>query len=439
MCLVYSIPFLSATSHCNSRVTTDTPDLPIANGRDSPQGSTHLEDVERATFVGLNQFETEKGTLTGLPLLKNQFHAMMLKKTLYTRRNWILLLVQILIPVILTIVTVLITKSFVISETLPALEITLDKYINPVVILSNHASADSPGGRFSAEYSKMIQDHNHPTTLVNLPDVRDYIINLTGPELVSFNDRYLIGVTVEDNNITTWFNNQPYHTIPLSLDVSFNAMLKAHCPDCSISVVNEPLPFTFDTRLQMLRAGNNMGFQLASNVGFSMCFVAAFYVIFYIRERVTKAKLLQFVSGINIWTFWSTAFLWDVITFLLTAVIVMFTVLVFQEEGWKSASDMWRLFVLLSSFVWCVLPFVYLFSMIFDVPSSGFIKTVMVGIFLGIACFYVVFSLESPILELEHVAEKMTWVFLVVPHFALTQGLSNLNIINSIIPVRERN
>lgn len=95
-----------------------------------------------------------------------------------------------------------------------------------------------------------------------------------------------------------------------------------------------------------------------------------------------------------------------------------------------------RLFVLLFCFVWCVLPFVYLFSMIFDIPSSGFIKTVMVGIFLGIALFYVVFSLESPILELEHVAEKMTWIFLVVPHFALTQGLSNLNVINSIIPVR---
>lgn len=409
-----------------------------ASGRDSPQGSINSEELERATFVSLNHFETEKGTLTGLPLIKNQIAAMLLKKTIYTRRNWILLLVQILIPVILTIITVLITKSFVVSETLPALEITLDSYktINPVALLANHATkADSPGGRFVAQYSKLFDNPELPRTLVTLPDVREYIVNLTGPELVSFNDRYLIGVTVEDEHITTWFNNQPYHTVPLTLDVTFNAMLKAHCPECSISVTNEPLPFTFDSRIQMLRAGNNMGFQLASNIGFSMCFVAAFYVIFYIRERVTKAKLLQFVSGINIWTFWSTAFLWDLITFVFTVIVVMLTVLVFQEDGWKTADDMGRLFILLFCFVWCVLPFVYLFSMIFDIPSSGFIKTVMFGIFLGIACFYVVFSLESPILELEHVAEKMTWVFLAVPHFALTQGLSNLNVINSIIPV----
>lgn len=418
------------------RVTTDSPDA-ITNGRDSPEGSPQLGDVERATFVGLNNFETEKGTLTGASLLKTHIQAMMLKKTLFTRRNWILLLVQIMIPVILTIVTVLITKSFVIGDTLPSLEITLERYNDPVAILSNHATdPNSPGGRFAAQYSKMFENPKSPRTLVHVDNVRDFVINLTGPELVSFNDRYLMGVTVEDDNITTWFNNQPYHTVPLSLDVTFNALLKEHCPECSISVINEPLPFTFDSRLQMLRAGNNMGFQLASNVGFSMCFVAAFYIIFYIRERVTKAKLLQFVSGINIWTFWATAFLWDMITFVLTIITVMVTVLVFQEEGWRTGDDMWRLFVLLFCFAWCVLPFVYLFSMIFDIPSSGFIKTVMVGVFLGIALFYVVFSLESPILELEHVAEKMTWVFLAVPHFALTQGLNNLNIINSIIPVR---
>lgn len=426
------------------RVTTDAPEVSQSNGLmgvndSSPRNSTNLEDIERATFVSLSNFETEKGTLTGFPLVKNQIGAMLLKKTIYTKRNWILLLVQILIPVILVLVTVLITKSFVISDTLPALTISLDSYatINPVALISNHVTnVDSPGGRFAAQYSKLFNDPSTlPRTLVKVPDIRDFILNLTAPELVTFNNRYLIGVTVEDNNITTWFNNQPYHTVPLTQDVTFNALLKSVCPDCSISVTNAPMPFTFDSRLQMLRAGNNMGFQLASNVGFSMCFVAAFYVIFYIRERVSKAKLLQFVSGINIWTFWSTAFVWDVITFLFTVVVLMVAVLVFQEDGWKTHEDMGRLFVLLLCFVWCVLPFVYLFSMIFDIPSSGFIKTVMVGIFLGIAMFYVIFSLESPILELEHVAEKMTWIFLVVPHFALTQGLSNLNVINSIIPV----
>lgn len=394
--------------------------------------------MERATFVSLSSFETERGTLTGIPLITNQVKAMFLKKSIYTKRNWVLLFVQVMIPVILTVITVLITKAFVISETLPELPIHMDNYpTNPVALISNHAqNINSPGGKFSAGYSKLFTNPPTPRTLLPVNNVRDFILNLTAPELVAFNNRYLIGVTVEDDLVITWFNNQPYHTVPLSLDVTFNALLQSYCPDCSIQVTNKPLPFTFDTRLTMLRAGNNMGFQLASNIGFAMCFVAAFYIIFYIRERVSKSKLLQFVSGINIWTFWITAFLWDLVTFVFTVVVVLVTVLVFQEEGWRTADDMGRLFMLLLCFVWCVLPFVYLFSMVFDVPSSGFIKTVMVGIFLGLACFYVVFSLESPILELEHVAEKMTWIFLVVPYFALIQGLSNLNVINSILPVR---
>jgi ATP-binding cassette, subfamily A (ABC1), member 3 len=42
----------------------------------------------------------------------------------------------------------------------------------------------------------------------------------------------------------------------------------------------------------MLQAGNNMGFQLSFNVGFAMAFVASFFVIVYIKERVTKVNQL---------------------------------------------------------------------------------------------------------------------------------------------------
>lgn len=397
-----------------------------------------MDNVEKASFVSLASIETEKGTMTGLSLIKNQILAMMLKKTIYTQRNWILLLVQILIPVVLTILTMLINRAYTVGDVLPGLTIHMDSYpINPVAILSNHASnSNTPGGKFAEQYANLFINPPTERSLVNISGIRDYIINLSNPELVVFNSRYLIGVTVTDDAITTWFNNQLYHTIPLSLAVTYNALLKSYCPDCSITVTNEPLPFTVATRMAMLKLGNNMGFQLASNTGFSMCFVAAFYVIFYIRERVTKAKLLQFVSGINIWTFWSTAFLWDIVTFVITILILLISVLIFQEDGWRTGGDMARLFSLLFCFVWCVLPFVYLFSMIFDIPSSGFIKTVMVGIFLGLACFYVVFSLESPVLELEHVARAMTWVFLTVPHFALTQGLSNLNTMNTVERVK---
>jgi ATP-binding cassette, subfamily A (ABC1), member 3 len=67
---------------------------------------------------------------------------------------------------------------------------------------------------------------------------------------------------------------------------------------CSISVSNEPLPYRAETRMMMLQAGNNMGFQLSFNIGFAMAFVASFYVISYIKERITKVIILIMIFEI---------------------------------------------------------------------------------------------------------------------------------------------
>lgn len=367
----------------------------------------------------------------------SQIKAMVLKKSLYTWRNWILFVIQVLIPVVLTAVTVLIARTFSVGETLRALPIELDVYTNnPIVLLSNQVTvsgsvADTIVDSYTALFDNPVTERT--LQVIEGQSIPDYVTTLTSQDMVTFNARTLAGVTVDDVNVTAWFNNQAYHTIPLSLNLAYNALLKTVCPDCSISITNSPLPFTLDSRLDMLQAGNNMGFQLASNVGFSMAFVAAFYIIFYIKERVSRAKLLQFVSGINIWTFWLTAFAWDVITFVLTTLFMVATLAVFQETGWSTGDEIGRVILLSVCFVWAILPFVYLFSMLFEIPSSGFIKTVMVGIFLGIAVFYTTYSLS--ILDMEALGNGLTWAFLIVPHFALISGLGNLNVMNTVVSV----
>ena len=73
---------------------------------------------------------------------------------------------------------------------------------------------------------------------------------------------------------------------------------------------------------------------------------------------------------------------------------MVLTLLAFQEDGWSTGDELGRVILLSVCFVWAILPLVYLMSLLFDIPSSGFIKTVMLGIFLGIAVFYTVYSLE---------------------------------------------
>lgn len=112
--------------------------------------------------------------------------------------------------------------------------------------------------------------------------------------LVRLNSQYLTAATVgnyDNDTIIAWFNNQPFHTAPLTMNLAHNAVARAMLgADHSIRVINSPIPFTFDSRMTMLSAGNNMGFQLATNVGFAMAFVSAFYVMSYIKVRSIKCS-----------------------------------------------------------------------------------------------------------------------------------------------------
>lgn len=377
--------------------------------------------------------------LLGGNFLWSQIRAMFLKKTLYTWRNWVLLLIQILIPVTMVAITVLIGRTFSVGGQLRALPITMDMYTNnPVALLASEVTdAQSTGAAILRNYQRMFEDPPTERQLQELPQgtsITDHILGLTNQELVSFNARTLVGLSLQNEEIVAWFNNQPYHTIPLAMNLAYNALLKTSCADCSISITNHPLPFRVESRQEMVQAGNNMGFLLASNIGDSMAFVAAFYIIFYIKERVSRSKLMQFVSGVNIWTFWFTAYVWDLVTFLITTGVMVASLAVFQEDGWSTGDELGRVYLMTVFFVWAVLPLVYLFSMLFQIPSDGFIKALLLGIFLGVVVFYTVYALN--LLGSDNISEAITWAFMIVPFFALTSALGRFNDMNTVVSVR---
>jgi hypothetical protein len=78
--------------------------------------------------------------LSGYPLIINQFIAMLLKKFFSTLRNWFLLILQIALPVVLLIITVLDARGYVPKSTFPSLKISLDPYNEPITVMSGIAN-----------------------------------------------------------------------------------------------------------------------------------------------------------------------------------------------------------------------------------------------------------------------------------------------------------
>lgn len=212
----------------------------------------------------------------------HQIVALFVKKYLQTRRRWLMLLIQISIPAIFIIITVLSERSRDRFSELPRLPFTFEFYKETVTVLQ----IDSETNDIGIQYKAMFDDTNHRLLTVIGTSIEDYILDVYKNKLVVVNRAYVVGASIlgKANSITAWFNNQPYHAAPLAVNLVHNAVLRARLgEDYGIRVTNSPMPFSSEVRRQMIHFGSTMGFQLAINVAFAMAFVAAFYVLTYMR------------------------------------------------------------------------------------------------------------------------------------------------------------
>ncbi|XP_063925793.1 phospholipid-transporting ATPase ABCA3-like isoform X3 [Zophobas morio] len=359
--------------------------------------------------------------LTGSQLIKNQFLAMLMKKTLSVIRTYVLQFIQILMPVAFLVVAIIVSRNSNRPGDLPSLPITLDSYDKPVTLVEELVSS---------KYSQMYLNTLKGYEVQKVDNITSTMLRLTETIPATVRMRYIVGATFDSayagfiTVITAWFNNNPYHSPPLALGLVLNLIFKEVVGNQgSISFVNNPLPYTAESKVQQLLQGNSMGFQLAFNIGFSMAFVSSFYVLFYVKERVCKSKHLQFVSGVKVYIFWIMSFLCDLVTFIVTIIAVIITLVCFQEDGFRSANDLARIFLLLFYFGCSMLPMMYVSSYFFNVPSTGYTRMTLFSVFTGVAAFLVVQVLSTPGLDLEYVADTLHWIFLVVPHYSLATGI----------------
>jgi ATP-binding cassette subfamily A (ABC1) protein 3 len=121
------------------------------------------------------------------------------------------------------------------------------------------------------------------------------------------------------------------------------------------------------------------GFSIAFNILFGMGFLASSFVIFLINERSSRAKHCQFVSGVRIITFWASTFCWDFINFLLPCLLLMLVFWAFGVEALIGDGRVFSILLLFLLYGWAILPCMYIFSFLFNVPSSGVVWLTMLN------------------------------------------------------------
>ncbi|XP_063839916.1 phospholipid-transporting ATPase ABCA3-like isoform X2 [Scylla paramamosain] len=374
-----------------------------------------------------------------MPLLKNsgcllllqQFWAMLVKKVLYTFRNKFLTFAQNVIPVAFLILALVVVQTLPgVNDAPPEVHFSLNNFDGTVTTLQvmdpNNQTKELLGGLTGVFKGRNVlesvpPDANHTTE----------ILEEAARDLPSFNQHNMVSLSINGGqdraSILAFFNNQPFHTPPLALALADIAVVRAFTNNNNITITtsNHPLPRTDIEKLTQDQR-QNLGFQIGFNLAFGMSFLAASFVIFLIQERSSKAKHLQFVSGVNFVTYWLASAIWDYLLFIIPCCLCLLCLALFGMKGLSEGEQLGRIFLVMLMYCWASLPLMYLCSFFFSIPSGGFTKMIMVNIITGMATIITVTILRIPDLELQDVAQLLDWIFLLFPSYAMAAAITDI-------------
>uniref|UniRef100_A0A8C1PM87 ABC transporter domain-containing protein n=1 Tax=Cyprinus carpio TaxID=7962 RepID=A0A8C1PM87_CYPCA len=226
-----------------------------------------------------------------------------------------------------------------------------------------------------------------------------------------------------------WFYNQGWHSLVSFLNVASNGVLRGNLPagrreqEFGITTFNHPLNLT----KEQLSATTSTDVVVSICVIFAMSFIPASFVLFLIQERVSKAKHLQFVSGVNPTVYWLANFAWDMCNYIVPCIIVIIIFLCFQQKSYVSPPNLPALILLLVLYVWSITPMMYPASFLFSVPSTAYVVLTCINLFIGINGSVATFVMElfdDP--NITRINDIVKQALLVFPHFCLGRGLMDM-------------
>jgi len=178
-------------------------------------------------------------------------------------------------------------------------------------------------------YKNNCSDHRCDSIEKYLSVIGDYNFNVLDKEHYSAVD-FLIKNSSQNVEITGHFNNQPFHILPLTLNLITNTLFKfyTNSSTSSINLINHPLPRDESDKLRKASGFNLKILFISLGINFGFSFLISSFAIFLIKERVSGAKHLQYLNGCNSYIFWLSAFIWDFLNYIIPVIFVQLILLV---------------------------------------------------------------------------------------------------------------
>ena len=139
--------------------------------------------------------------------------------------------------------------------------------------------------------------------------------------------------TADELSYNILVNGSAMHGAGIYMNLVHESFLQVMTGNGKASIVanNYPLPRTW-------KQDNNEAaidaFTAALFFMIAFCFIPASYVSFIVKEREIKAKHQQIISGVSIYAYWCSSWLWDVLSYFPTVILVYVIVLSFGIDSY---------------------------------------------------------------------------------------------------------
>lgn len=194
-----------------------------------------------------------------------------------------------------------------------------------------------------------------------------------------------------------------------------------------IKVHNYPLPRTWK---QDNNAATADAFTAALFFMIAFCFIPASYVTFIVKEREVKAKHQQIISGVSIYSYWCSTYLWDVVSYFPTLILVVCIIFAFGIDAFTKHDGAGATFLLFLLYGPAVAAFTYSLSFIFRSHSTAQL-VIMFANFLTGLCLMVVSFVLTLISSTQEINVHLRYLFRLFPSFCLGDGLTQLALCNN--------
>lgn len=424
--------FLRASSVLDNKVKdfkTSRNSLLEMNGRSPVSLNCGEDDMSSQRFLYNSQSEVDVN-LTGLSLLFQRLKGLIFKRIIYSMRKWVLLLIQALLPVLVTILCLVVDASFN-EDTDQEPPLVMNTSIYPHSSYYVQADADDPELQsLSLNYQDLFWG---PYKVFNTSDIQESLIAEGERNLFYYRENNIASavfsrISQETIAMKAMYQSVPYHTPGVSMSLVTNALLAyATNSSSSITTYNRPLP----PNRALSRLGDNTsasGMVYSMMMPLALAFLAASFLVFPLQERETKAKQVQIMTGTSLWVLWFTSFLWDYFVYSISAVLIFVTFMIGDTKASFTVDEApGALLLLLLMFGWGAIPMAYVFSFPFQTAASGFAVMAVVNIVAGQIIYVAVTALNmSHSSTLELVSDILNWIGSIVPTYRASRGFQNL-------------